>query len=83
MEGTGLVLIVLQKDPGSRSGEGEFKTLHRANLYLTLDRDAATGRYWLNIIKSKARSRLEGYRIEYEPLKFSLKPVSNWIPPNR
>ena len=53
MKGTGLLLIVLQKDPGSKSGDGGFKTLHRSNLYLTLDLDEKTKRYWANIQKCK------------------------------
>ncbi|MFC1820540.1 hypothetical protein ACFLZG_05600 [Thermodesulfobacteriota bacterium] len=81
MNGTGLILICLQKDPGSRAGEGGFKTLHRANLYLTMDQDTRTGNYWINIQKCKAKSSLEGYRLHYEPMAFGIKPVSDWIPP--
>ena len=82
LNGTGLVLLLLQKDPGKASGEGGFKTLHRANLYLTLDKDEH-GRYWANIQKCKARSTLEGYRIQYKPKSFGLVAVSDWIPPER
>lgn len=80
LNGTGLVLICLQKDPGKKSGEGGHKTLHRANLYLTLDKDNR-GRYWVNIQKCKARSSLEGYRLQYEPKRFGLNPISDWMPP--
>ena len=82
MNGTGLLLICLQKDPGSKAGEGGFKTLHRANLYLTLDKDDR-GKYWANIQKCKSRSELEGYRLQYELMRFGLEPLSDWIPPKR
>ena len=80
MQGQGLTLVILQKDPGAKSGEGGFKTMHRANLYLTLDKDER-GRYWANIQKCKSKSQIEGYRMEYEPKKFGVLPLSDWIPP--
>ena len=82
MDGSGLVIVCLQKDPGKKSGEGGFKTLHKANLYLTLDQDDQ-GRYWCNIEKCKVRPDLQGYRIQYKPEPFQLTPLSDWIPPNR
>jgi hypothetical protein len=80
MNGTGLTLICIQKDPGKRTGDGGFKTLYRSNLYLSLDKDDR-GRYWVNIQKCKVRSALEGFRMEYKPKLFSLEPISDWIPP--
>ncbi|PKN26580.1 MAG: hypothetical protein CVU64_17585, partial [Deltaproteobacteria bacterium HGW-Deltaproteobacteria-21] len=82
LNGTGLLFILLQKDPGKMSGEGGFKTLHRANLYLTLDKDES-GHCWANVQKCKTRSTLEGYRMQYEPRAFGLRPLSEWIPRKR
>ena len=81
MNGTGLTLICMQKDPGRKTGDGGFKTMYRSNLYLTLDKDEETGLYWMNIQKCKVRSALEGYRLNYKPGLFSLEPLSEWIPP--
>jgi len=80
MKGTGMTLICIQKDKGKRTGDGGPKTLHRSNLYLTLDKDDR-GRHWMNIQKCKVRSALEGFRMQYRPRLFSLEPLSDWIPP--
>ena len=82
LKGEGMVIVCLQKDPGKRSGEGGFKTYHKANLYLTLDQDDQ-GQYWANIEKCKVRPDLQGYRMKYKPQPFSLMPLSDWIPPKR
>jgi energy-coupling factor transporter ATP-binding protein EcfA2 len=82
MNGTGLLLVCLQKDKGRRSGEGGEKTLHRSNLYLTMDRQE-NGQHWLNVEKCKVSGSLEGYRIKYKPGKFGLESLSDWIPPAR
>lgn len=83
LNGRGLLIIALQKDPGNRSGEGGFKTLHRSNLYLTLDKDGDANKYWMNVQKCKAKSSLEGYRLNYKLKPFGLEPLSDWMPPKQ
>jgi len=79
LDGKGLVLVCIQKDPGRAAGEGGFKTLHRSNLYMTLDQDAGR-QYWANIQKCKVRPDIEGYRMKYRPNPFELRSLSDWIP---
>ena len=80
MDGRGLTIVCLQKDPGKKVGDGGYKIRHKMNLALTLDRDAQ-GRYWANIQECKVKPELVGYRIQYEPKPFELIPKSDWIPP--
>ncbi len=81
LNGSGLVILNIQKDPGKESGEGGFKTMHKANLYITLDRDKNGTRFWMNILKCKVKPSLEGYRMQYKPEPFGLKSYSDWMPP--
>jgi len=82
MNGKGLTIVCLQKDPGKSIGDGGHKIRHKMNLALTLDRDRQ-GRFWANIEECKVKPELVGYRIQYEPKPFELVPKSDWIPPNK
>jgi len=80
LNGSGLVILNIQKDPGKESGEGGFKTMHKANLYITMDKAENSSKFWMNNKKCKVRPSLEGYRMQYKPEPFGLKSCSDWIP---
>ena len=81
LDGQGIAIVCLQKDPGKTSGDGGPKTRHKANIYLTLDQSKTTNIHWLNIQICKVRPMLEGFKRQYGPNPFSLTSRSDLLPP--
>ncbi|HEA30097.1 MAG TPA: hypothetical protein ENH91_08910 [Leeuwenhoekiella sp.] len=81
LDGSGIAIVCLQKDPGKTSGDGGPKTRHKANIYITLDQSKGTNMHWLNIQVCKVRPLIEGFKKQYGPQPFSLKSRSDLLPP--